>query len=100
MLRIFLFCRDNLDPVSIRIFDEINAHICVFKADTAHVLVSFQRSFVVVYAKRQMELIIPKVIWAFPFLQPSELQLMACLIIAQIDDNKAAIRRFVPLFFL
>ena len=46
----------DLDPVSVRVCDEINAHSRIFVADAAHFFMLFVDAFVVIYMKSQVEL--------------------------------------------
>ena len=45
----------NLQPVAIRVFDEIDAHGFIFKANAAHLLVLFVRFLKVIRLKCQVE---------------------------------------------
>ena len=48
--------RDNFQPVSIRVSDEIDTHSRIFKADAAHFLMKLVGFFKVIRAEGQMEL--------------------------------------------
>lgn len=50
----------DLDPVSVRVCDEINAHSRIFVADAAHFFMLFVDAFVVIYMKSQVELASPR----------------------------------------
>ena len=58
---LFVF-RNNLNPVSIRIGNEINSHSRIFIADAAHFFMLFVDAFVVIYMKSQVELAFTQVI--------------------------------------
>ena len=45
----------NLQPVAIRVFDEIDAHGFIFKANATHLLMLFMRFFKVIRLKCQVE---------------------------------------------
>ena len=55
--------RHNFQPVSVGIFDEVNAHRFVFKADAAHLAVFCVCGFKVIRAESQMKLAFAKIIF-------------------------------------
>ena len=58
----FSFRRNDLQPVSVRIIDEVNPHFRIFKTDAAHLRVLFVGGLHVVGDKGQMDLVVPKII--------------------------------------
>ena len=64
--------RQNLKPVAVRIFDEVDAHRLIFKADAAHLLVLFVRRVKIVRPKCEVEFALAEVIRLRMILQPSE----------------------------
>ena len=50
---------DDLDPVSVRVLDEINAHLLIFKTDTAHFFVLFVSARKIVRREREMKFAFP-----------------------------------------
>ena len=57
------FCRDDLQPVAVRVFDKINAHRGVFKADAVHLAVQRVRGVKIVCSEGKMELAFAEVIF-------------------------------------
>ena len=54
--------RDDLDPVSVRIIDEVDAHILVLIAHAAHRLVFLIGFLHVIHLESQMEFIVPQIV--------------------------------------
>jgi hypothetical protein len=54
--------RDELDPVAVRVLNEVNAHIRVFKAYAAHGPVPRQQRIKAVGDEGQMELLLPQIV--------------------------------------
>lgn len=65
----------DLQPVAVRVRDEIDAHGLVFKADTAHLLVQSVSGRIIVHGERQMELVFTQVVGFGAVRQPCQLQL-------------------------
>lgn len=59
---LFTFWHD-LNPVSIRVSDKIDAHSRIFVTDAAHFLMLFMDAVVIIYMKSQMELTFSKIVW-------------------------------------
>ena len=53
-----LSCRDDLEPITIRVGNEVNPHGGVFIADTAHRFMQRMGSGKVIHSKRDMDLIV------------------------------------------
>ena len=83
------FRRDDFQPVSIRVGDEIDTHSGIFKANAAHLLMQTVGSFEVIRAEGQMELALAQIIGLGMILQPSQFQLKIALVIAHINDDEA-----------
>ena len=80
--------RDNFQPVSIRVGDEINAHGRIFKADAAHFLMKLVGFFEILRAEGQVELAFAQVIAFRMILQPGQFQLKIAPVITHIDDDE------------
>ena len=65
-----LFCRNDLEPVSVRIFYKVDSHSFIFEADTAHFSVFCKRLFIAVCLKSEVELVVTKLIWTIPVTEP------------------------------
>ena len=65
----------NLQPVAIRVFNEIDAHGFIFKANAAHLLVLFVRFLKIIRLKCQMEFTLSQVVSLGVVFQPGKLQL-------------------------
>ena len=65
----------NLQPVAIRVFNEIDAHGFIFKANAAHLLMLFVRFFKIIRLKCQMEFTLSQVVSLGVVFQPGKLQL-------------------------
>ena len=88
---------NDLDPVAIRIGDKINPHGRIFKADTAHLLMLFMGSLIVIGPQCQMELALAQIILLGMIPQPCQFQAEIRFSVSQIDDDKAAVRRLFAL---
>ena len=88
--------RDNLDPVVVRIMDEINAHLHVFIADTSHLLMQGMRGGKIVDNQRQMEFVVAQVVGFLSIPHPGKFQLMAGLAVTEKDENEAPVGGLFP----
>ena len=91
---LFLF-RDDLDPVAVRIADEVDAHALILKADAAHVTVALMRGGIIVHLAGEMDFILAQIICALMVAQPGELDFVPARAVAEEDEDKAAVGRFV-----
>lgn len=66
--------RDDLDPVSVRIIDEVDAHILVLIAHAAHRLVFLIGFLHIIHLESQMEFIVPQIVGFLAITQPGELE--------------------------
>ena len=90
------FSRYNFDPVAIRIFNKINSHAWIFKADHAHFLMFTMGFFKVIRCKGEVELPFSQIIFFFSVFQFRQFQLKMPQVILQIDQLEAAVRRRMP----
>ena len=82
--------RQDLDPVAIRIADEIDAHLFILETDAAHRLVFLMSSLEVVRAHREMEFIFAEIVRFLADVDPSELEFVLRLAaIGKIGERKA-----------
>ena len=86
-------CRNNLQPVVIRIMNKINSHLFVLKADTAHLLMQSVRCLKIICCKSDMTLILAQLIGLRMIFEPGQLNLKAAGIILQITKREASILR-------
>lgn len=86
--------RQDLDPVPVRILDEIHAHRLVFKADAAHFRMVLERAFHVVRRERQMVLDLAEVVRLAAVLHPGELELEIAFAVTEEDNRE--LRLVVP----
>ena len=87
--------RNNLNPVAIRIFNEVNSHLRILIADTSHLLMLFMGRFHIICCKCQVNLIISQIVPVlFPISQPGQFQLKPCLSVSQINKHKASVSCF------
>ena len=70
------FGGDDLQPVAVGVFDEVNSHICIFKADTAHLPVLRKSGVKIIYRKCKVDLVVAQLIGAVHVPQPGQLQQM------------------------
>ena len=88
---------DDLDPVPVRVRDEVDAHGGVLKADAAHGRMLGVGGVVVLRPQGQVELALPQVVFLRMVPQPGELQAEVRLAVPQVDDDEAAVGRRLPL---
>ena len=74
----------DLDPVSVRVCDEINAHSRIFIDDTAHFLMLGQGRIHILDGKGRMELVFAEIIGLFSVFEPRQLQLEISNAVADI----------------
>ena len=89
--------RDDLDPVAVRVGDEVDAHFRVFKDDAAHLLVQGVGGGIVVGFEGQVELLFADVILLRMVGKPGELQLKVGILVAHEDDD-VSVPGFAPRF--
>lgn len=96
-----LFLRKNLDPVIVRVGDEVQAHRFILVADAAHLPVAGPY-LVVVFGdpEAQVELTFPKVVWLWMVPEPCELQLETCLPVTQEYQDEGAVFSYFPAGFM
>jgi len=82
--------RDDLEPVAVGIFNEVDAHGGGFKADAAHFLVQGVRGFKIVRLKGDMAFIVAQVV-GLVVPEPGQLQLEAGAAVLQELDDEAAV---------
>ena len=90
----------DLEPVTVRIDDEVNAHGRVFEADAAHLFMQSVSSFIVAGMESQMELTLSEVIFLRMVAQPRQLKFEISLRRAHIDENKGTVGGFFSADFL
>ena len=87
----YLPCGHNLQPVSIGVFDEINAHRSVFEANAAHFAVQRMRRVKIIRAEGKVEFALTKIIFLRMIAQPRQFELEAERIVCHIDNDKGAV---------
>ena len=92
--------RHNFQPVSVGIFDEVNAHRFVFKADAAHLAVFCVCGFKVIRAESQMKLAFAKIIFLRMFAQPRQFQFKVFGGVRHIDDDERTVRSVFAAHFM
>ena len=88
--------RNDLDPVPVRVADEVDAHGGVLEADAAHFLVLGVGGLVVSGLQGQVELALPQIVLLGVVPQPGQLQAEIRLSVSQEDEDKAAVLRLFP----
>ena len=79
--------RQDLDPVAIRISDEVDAHREVFVADAAHLLVLLVCGVEVVRCDGEVEFVLAEVIGLLAVVEPGELELVRRLsAVREVDE--------------
>ena len=84
-----LSCRDDLQPVAIRVLDEVNAHGGVLVADDAHLAVQLVGGLKILRPEGQVEFAFAQIVGLGVVLEPGELQLEIRLLVAYEDDGEA-----------
>lgn len=82
---------DDLQPVSVRVGDEIDPHFRVFKADAAHFLMETVGSLIIVRNESQMELAVTEIVRAVHIAQPGELQLKPGSVISDKNNDEGTV---------
>lgn len=85
----------DLDPVPVRVIDEIYAHIRVFETYAVHFFVESQCGIHIVYAHCKMGFIVAQFIRPVHIAQPGELQHMRGLSVAEKCQLEASVVGFV-----
>ena len=88
----YLPCGHNLQPVSIRVFDEINAHRSVFEANAAHFAVQRMRRVKIIRAEGKVEFTFTEVIFLRMIAQPRQFKLEAERIVCHVDNDEGTVR--------
>ena len=95
----YLLLRQDLDPVAIRISDEVDAHREVFVADAAHLLVLLVRGVEVVRCDGEVKFVLAEVVGLLAVVEPGELELVRRLTaVGEVDERE--IRGVQPAGFL
>ena len=80
--------RQNLKPVSIWIYNEIDSHRFIFEANTSHLFVLLIRCLIILCLECQVEFTFTQIIWLWMIFKPGKFQLKITYIVAQIHNNK------------
>ena len=80
--------RQNLKPVAIWIYDEINSHCFIFEANASHLFVLFVCCLVILCLECQVEFAFTQIIWLWMIFKPGKFQLKITYIVAQIHNDK------------
>lgn len=80
--------RQNLKPVSIWIYNEIDSHRFIFEANTPHLFVLLVRCLIILRLKCQVKFAFTQIIWLWMIFKPGKFQLKITYIVAQIHNNK------------
>ena len=92
--------RQDLDPVVVRVGDEVDAHCRIFEDDAAEGFVQRVGHGKIVGFQREMELVFAEVVRLWMVAQPGQLKLVLTFAVAEIDDDEAAVFRFHAAHFL
>ena len=84
-------CGHNLQPVSIGVFNEVNAHRSVFEANAAHFAVQRMRRVKIIRAEGKVEFTFTEVIFLRMIAQPRQLKLEAERIVCHVDNDEGAV---------
>ena len=87
---------DDFNPVVVRVIDKVDSHRLVLITDAAHLFMPGMGACKIVDFESQMEFIVTQIVRLFSILEPSQLELVQCLTVAEKDDNETAVRRFKP----
>ena len=79
--------RQNLKPVSIWIYNEIDSHRFIFEANAPHLLMLLVRCLVILRLECQMEFAFTQIIWLWMIFKPGKFQLKITYIVAQIHNS-------------
>ena len=81
--------RNNLQPVTVRIGDEVDTHGRVFVADTAHFFVKLVSGFKILGGEGKVEFAFTQIIGLRVIIQPSQFQFEVAILVGQIDDDES-----------
>src|SRR5699024_1032037 len=103
MIKYYIFVvlplRHNLQPVSIRVFNEINSNIRILKANASHLFMKFVGLVEISSTESQMELTVYQIVISVKVPEPGKLQLKICSVISKIHNDKGAIFCLCAAFF-
>ena len=90
---------DDLQPISVRVGDKVDAHCGVLKTDAPHLFMLVVRCCEIVCAEGEMELIVPQIICMVPVTEPGQLKLVRRNAIPKVNNDKAAVIRVDTVYF-
>ena len=82
---------EDFDPVAVGIFDEVDAHVGVLEADTAHGGVFGVEGIVVLGTEGEVELLVAKVVGFGAVAEPGELKLEVALMVGEVDNLEGTV---------
>ena len=86
--------RNDLDPVPVRIIDEIDSHGRILETDASHLLMSLMKCIEFIRDKSQVKLLIAQIIGLLLVPHPGELQLEVCPSVLEKDNLVTAVFSF------
>ena len=81
----------DLNPVSVRVIDKIDAHGWILKTDTAHFLVLFMETIHLIRGKSQMEFFISKIVGFLLVAHPGQFKLETSAMVSKINKLVAPV---------
>lgn len=85
--------REDLDPVVVRVMDEVEAHLVVLKADAPHLAVVFSDLVVVaLHTHAEMRLVVAELIRALMVAEPGQLQPEGFVGAGEVGDDEVSLR--------
>ena len=80
---------NDLQPVAVRVFDEVDVHGRILKADAAHFAVLFVCGVKIAHGKCHVELTLAQIVGLGMILQLGQLKQKAAVLALKIDDDEA-----------
>ena len=100
MERPLLLLWKYLNPVIVRVIDEIKPHGRVLKTYTIHFFVILPDGIIITgYAKAQMAFVFTQFIGCGMVFQPGQFQQKTCFVVRQVDQDERTVGSFLPTMF-
>ena len=91
--------RHDLQPVSVRVFDEVESHGFVLEADASHLFMQLVGRFIIISAEGQMEFLFTDVVLLRVIPQPGQFDLEIIVLAADVHDDEGSVLRDLPALF-
>jgi hypothetical protein len=82
----------DLDPVTVRICDEVDSHTRVFKTDTAHLFVTFIETVEIIGYESKVKFAFSQIIWFGAITKPGQFECKIGGVITHIYELEGIIR--------